>query len=138
MQTNKYVESYFHIHIRTLLILSDKFFSHTCIRMGKRWGHKVKGFKGEWLSSSVGGLKVNYITNRRMWLVVDWYQFQLSSFVAPYDANVTKAVCLICPRNTHCSRGKLFCIKEGFSAIMKHADSKKYKELWKLLKVTLK
>ena len=61
--------------------------------MGKRGGHKVKGFKGEWLSSRVGGLKVNKITNRRMWLVVDWYQFQFSSFVAPYEEDVTKAVC---------------------------------------------
>ena len=98
----------------------------------------MKGFIGERLSSSVGGLKVNYITNRCMWLVYDWYQFQFSPFVAPYEADITKAVCLICPGNAHCSRGKLFCIKEGFSAIMKHADSKKYKELWKLLKVTLK
>ena len=127
MQT-KYVVLYF--HIRTWLILSDKVFSHTCIRIGKRGGHKVKGFKGEWLSSRVVGLKVNKMTNRRMWLVVDWYQFQFSSFVAPYKADVTKAVMF----GAHCSRGRLCCIKEGFSATMKHADCKKHKVLRKLLK----
>ena len=26
--------------------------------MGKAGGHKIKGFKSEWLSNSVGGLKV--------------------------------------------------------------------------------
>ena len=55
--------------------------------------------------------------------------FQVSSFVSPFEADATKAVCLICPGNANCPRGKPFCIKEGFCAITKHADSKKHKEL---------
>ena len=52
------------LHICILLIVSTFFqirvilIRQCCIRMGKRGGHKVKGFKGEWLGMSVAGLKV--------------------------------------------------------------------------------
>ena len=58
--------------------------------------------------------------------VISYTNFSSVQFVAPYEAVVIKAVC---PGNAHCSRGQLFCIKEVFGAIMKHANSKKHKEL---------